>query len=71
MVNQMQDVLIVTTGEWVLLALATAALINGAYVCMNLHRTLVRAETRPAFSGLSDALADVRKRHGRKAETKH
>ena len=66
----MQDFMLVTSGEWVLLALATVALINGAYVCMNLRKTLVRAETRPAFHGLSDALVDVRNRAGRKSKTK-
>lgn len=67
MVNLMQDTMIITSGEWVLLTLATIALVHGAVTCMNLRKTVVRAEARPAFSGLTAALSDVSKRAGRKA----
>lgn len=67
----MQDLLIVTVGEWVLLLLATVALIHGAVICMNMRKNLVRAEARPAFSGLMGALADTPKRTALKATKSH
>ena len=66
MVNQMQDLMTVTSAEWVLLALATVALIHGAVICMNLRKTLARAEARQEFQGLSGALSDIHRRAGRK-----
>lgn len=63
----MQDVMTITSAEWMLLALATIALVNGAVVCMNLRKTLVRAEARQPFDGLSGALADKQRRADRKS----
>lgn len=59
--------MVITGGEWVLLTLATVALIHGAVICMSLRRDLIRAEARPAFRGLTNALADVPKRANRKS----
>ncbi|WP_411889802.1 hypothetical protein [Yoonia sp. SDW83-1] len=58
--------MIITSAEWVLLALATVALIHGAVICMNLRKNLSRAEARQGFQGLSGALSDVHRRAGRK-----
>lgn len=61
----MRDLVMMTSGEWVLLALVTIGLVHAAVVYFNLHKTLVRVEKRPAFTGLSGALSDVSKRAGR------
>ena len=58
----MHDLMIVTAAEWVLLALASVALVQGAVICMNLRKSLIRADARPDFRGLSGALSDVHKR---------
>ena len=63
----MQDLMIMTSGEWVMLALATIALVHAAVISLNLHKSLVRAEQRSAFRGLMGALSDVPKRTGRDA----
>jgi len=63
----MQDLMIMTSSEWVLLALATVALVHVGVIYLNLHKSLVRAEQRPAFRGLMGALSDVPKRTGRDA----
>ncbi len=63
----MQEMMTITSVEWVLLGLAGIALVHSAYTCMSLRRDVVRADERPAFSGLKAALADVPKRAQLKA----
>ncbi len=67
MVKQMQDVMIITSTEWVLLALVSFALINSAIICINLRKNLIRSEARQSFDGLTGALSALGKRTNRKA----
>lgn len=62
----MHDLMIVTSGEWVLFALAGIALIYSGVVCMNMRKTLIRAEARASFRTLPGSLSDLRQRGGRK-----
>lgn len=63
----MQEMMTITSVEWVLLGLASIALIHSAYTCMSLRKDVVRADKRQAFRGLTAALADVPKRAQLKA----
>lgn len=63
----MQEMMTITSVEWVLLGLAGIALAYSAVACMYLRKDVMRAETRPAFRGLTAALADVPKRAQLKA----
>ncbi len=63
----MQEMMTVTSVEWALLGLAAIALVHSAVTCMQLRKDVVKADTRPAFRGLTAALSDVPKRAQLKA----
>lgn len=66
MVHLMNDIMIITPAEWVLLLLTTMTLVQVALICINLRSSLAKAEQRPAFDGLIASLGDVRHRKDRK-----
>ncbi|MEL6681294.1 MAG: hypothetical protein AAFQ09_01465 [Pseudomonadota bacterium] len=63
----MQEMMTLTNLEWVLLGLAGIALVHSAVTCLQLRKDMVKADTRPAFRGLTTALSDVPKRAQLKA----
>ena len=64
----MHDLMIVTSGEWVMFALVGVALIYSGVVCMNMRKTLIREEARASFRTLPDSLSDLRQRGTRKSD---
>jgi len=63
----MQEMMTVTPVEWALIGLAGLAVVHTVFTCMQLRKDMVKADSRPAFRGLTAALSDVPKRAQLKA----
>lgn len=63
----MQEMMTVTSVEWALIGLAGLVLVHTLFTCMQLRKDMVKADSRPAFKGLTTALCDVPKRAQLKA----